>query len=96
LHTERGDRQYIALFSNSARAHEKNKTTDWVVVYCETKDGEQQYTVITSERGPLLGKRIVRGRELECMDYYYRQKDIRIPDVENQGSLAQPTRAATG
>jgi DNA polymerase (family 10) len=77
LHSERGNRQYIALFSNTARAHEKGKTTDWVVLYCETIDCERQYTVITSERGPLLGKRIVRGRELECMDYYYRHANMR-------------------
>ena len=96
LHSERGSRHYIALFSNTPRAHEKRKTTDWVVVYCETKGGEQQYTGITSERGPLLGKRIVRGRELECMDYYYRQKEIHVPEEENQGSLPEPTIAAVG
>ncbi|HEX5606930.1 MAG TPA: helix-hairpin-helix domain-containing protein [Candidatus Binatia bacterium] len=90
LHSERGSRHYTALFSNTARAHEKGKTTDWVVLYCETKDGEQQYTVITSERGPLLGKRIVRGRELECMEYYYRQGKILLPEVENQASVPQP------
>jgi Holliday junction resolvasome RuvABC DNA-binding subunit len=91
LHSERGNRHYIALFSNTARAHEKGKTTDWVVLYCETRNGEQQYTVITSERGTLLGKRIVRGRELECMDYYYRQGIL--PAVESQGNDPQPTRA---
>jgi len=92
LHSERGKRDYIALFSNTARAHEKGKTADWVVLYCETKNGEQQYTVITSERGPLLGKRIVRGHELECMEYYYRQGEIRVPEVESRGSVQQPTR----
>jgi hypothetical protein len=93
LHSERGNRHYIALFSNTARAHEKGKTTDWVVLYCETSNGEQQYTVITSERGPLVGKRIVRGRELECMDYYYRQGEIRVPEVENRSNAQQTTKA---
>jgi hypothetical protein len=63
------------------------------VLYCETSNGEQQYTVITSERGPLLGKRIVRGRELECMDYYYRQGEIRVPEVENRSNAQQTTKA---
>jgi DNA polymerase/3'-5' exonuclease PolX len=32
--------------------------------------GEKQCTVITSQRGPLTGKRIVRGREDECAKHY--------------------------
>jgi DNA polymerase (family 10) len=66
LHTVRGSRHYTALFSNTARAHEQGKTGDWVVLYYDSGDGERQCTVITSERGPLRGKRIVRGREEEC------------------------------
>ena len=70
LHTRRHGRHYMALFSNTARAHELGKTGDWVVLYYEDQDGEQQCTVITSQRGPLAGKRIVRGRESDCSDYY--------------------------
>lgn len=66
LHTERGPRHYTALFSNTARAHSLGKTNDWVVTYCDDARGERQYTVITSERGRLKGRRIVRGREDEC------------------------------
>jgi DNA polymerase (family 10) len=65
LHTVRGTRHYTALFSNTARAHELGKTGDWVVLYHDSGDGERQCTVITAERGPLRGKRIVRGREEE-------------------------------
>ena len=70
LHTTRGERHYTALFSNTARAHELGKTKDWVVLYYDGRDGERQYTVITSSRGPLAGRRIVRGREDECSRYY--------------------------
>ncbi|HEY6572105.1 MAG TPA: helix-hairpin-helix domain-containing protein [Candidatus Eisenbacteria bacterium] len=70
LHTARGERHYTALFSNTARAHELGKTGDWVVLYVEGGDGERQCTAITSERGPLRGKRIVRGREEECARHY--------------------------
>jgi DNA polymerase (family 10) len=59
LHTERGSRHYTALFSNTARAHAMGKTNDWVVIYCDGSRGEQQCTVITSERGPLKGQRII-------------------------------------
>ena len=31
---------------------------------------ERQWTVITSTRGPLAGRRIVRGREGECRRFY--------------------------
>jgi hypothetical protein len=70
LHTTRGRRHYTALFSNTARAHELNKTHDWVVLYYDGPGGEQQNTVITSEFGRLTGRRIVRGREPECEEFY--------------------------
>ena len=66
LHAHRGARHYTALFSNTARAHRLGKTRDWVVLYYDGGRGERQCTVITSERGPLRGRRIVRGREEEC------------------------------
>ncbi len=66
LHARRGPRHYTALFSNTARAHRLGKTRDWVVLYYDGGRGERQCTVITSERGPLRGRRIVRGREEEC------------------------------
>ncbi len=70
LHTQRGDRHYTALFSNTARAHQMGKTRDWVILYYDHDSGESQCTVITSERGPLKGKRIVRGREEDCAAWY--------------------------
>ena len=70
LHAARGKRHYTALYSNTARAHELGKTGDWVVLYFDAGKGERQSTVITSERGPLRGKRIVRGREEECARHY--------------------------
>jgi predicted regulator of Ras-like GTPase activity (Roadblock/LC7/MglB family) len=70
LHTQRGDRHYTALYSNSARAHQRGKTRDWVIVYYDDHDRDGQWTVITAERDPLKGRRIVRGREPECEDYY--------------------------
>jgi hypothetical protein len=70
LHTHRGDREYTALFSNTARAHRLGKTRDWVILYYDGEEGERQYTVITSQQGPLKGRRIVRGREDECQRHY--------------------------
>ena len=82
LHTERGRRHYTALFSNTARAHQLGKTSDWVVMYYDGGDGERQSTIVTAAQGPLTGKRIVRGREAECLDYYSRvpqPADSRLP-----------------
>jgi DNA polymerase (family X) len=70
LHTQRGERHYTALFSNTARAHQKGKTHDWVVLFYDNGNRESQCTVITSEFGLLEGRRIVRGREVECLKYY--------------------------
>ena len=71
LHTKRGKRNYTALFSNTPRAHQLGKTSDWVVIYYDRGEGERQCTVITATHSSLAGKRIVRGREAECLDYYY-------------------------
>lgn len=70
LHTQRGDRHYTALFSNTARAHQLGKTNDWVILYYDAAARELQATVITSQYGALKGQRIVRGREEECARCY--------------------------
>ena len=70
LHTERGQRHYTALFSNTPRAHRLGRTDDWVILYCEGGDGERQYTVVTAPSGPLRGRRVVRGREAACTEHY--------------------------
>lgn len=70
LHTQRGPRHYTALFSNTARAHQLGKTRDWVILYFDEGDGERQHTVITAQREPMKGRRIVRGREPECEAHY--------------------------
>jgi len=56
---------------NTARAHELGKTHDWVVIYGYRDGEETQHTVVTEQRGPLAGRRVVRGRESECMQYFY-------------------------
>lgn len=71
LHTRRGDRQYTAVFSNTARAHALGRTRDWVVVFHhEDETPEGQATVVTEYRGPLAGRRVVRGREAETLEHY--------------------------
>ncbi len=79
LHAVRGDNHYTALFSNTARAHQLGKTDDWVVVYFETDHSQRQYTVISASYGPLSGKRIVRGREAECREYYFGRQSAAPP-----------------
>jgi len=71
LHTERGDWLFTTMFSNTARAHELGRTQDWVVVYFYDRDhSEGQHTVVTETRGPLKGKRVVRGLEARCRNFY--------------------------
>jgi len=67
LHGDREGWHFTALFSNTARAHELGMIHDWVVLYFHDGDHrEGQCTVVTETRGPLQGKRVVRGREAEC------------------------------
>jgi hypothetical protein len=70
LRTTRGARRYTALFSNTERAHALGKTADWVVLYADDGRGEREATVVTETRGPLAGRRVVRGREAECAAHY--------------------------
>lgn len=71
LHTTRDGWHYTALYSNTALAHQLNRTRDWVVLYFY--DGEHvegQHTIVTETHGPLAGRRVVRGREVECRTHY--------------------------
>jgi putative hydrolase len=70
LHTARGSRHYTALFSNTAQAHRLGRTHDWVVIYGDSDGEEHQATVVTARVGPLAGRRVVRGREAECLRFY--------------------------
>ncbi len=71
LHATRGDWHFTALFSNTALAHRLGRIHDWVVVYFRDGDEiERSRTVVTEHRGPLAGKRVVRGRESECLRHY--------------------------
>jgi endonuclease III len=69
LHTERGDRRYTALYSNTAQAHRFGRTHDWVVIYFDGPE-EGRATVVTARNGVLRGRRVVRGRETECAKHY--------------------------
>jgi len=74
LHTGRPGWHFTALYSNTARAHELDRTHDWVLLYAEdaqdASHNERSYTVVTAGRGALIGQRVVRGREAECRDWY--------------------------
>ena len=70
LHTSRHGWDFTVLYSNTARAHDLDKTHDWVVIYYEREGREDQATVVTASHGKLAGKRVVRGREAECERYY--------------------------
>lgn len=71
LHKDIGDWSYTAMFSNTARAHELDKTGDWVVLYFEKNGFEGQSTVVTETSGTMAGRRVVRGREQACRDLYF-------------------------
>ena len=98
LHSKRGERHYTAIFSNTARAHQMGKTRNWLVIYYDGHDGEGQCTVITSERGPLIGERIVRGRESECLEYYRQTNfpSVSTPNGDPKVGAAPATHAAVG
>jgi hypothetical protein len=76
LHTTRAGWHFTALFSNTALAHELARTGDWVVLYFDSDhEGERQRTVVTETKGPMAGRRVVRGRESECELHYGAPRD---------------------
>ncbi|MFN8007799.1 MAG: helix-hairpin-helix domain-containing protein [Terriglobia bacterium] len=76
LHTQRGDWHFTALYSNTARAHELGRTRDWVVIFFyDDLHREGQQTVVTETKGNLVGKRVIRGREAECLAHYSGEED---------------------
>lgn len=70
MHLEEDDWSFTALYSNTSRAHNLGKTSDWVVIFYEKEGREGQVTVVTETHGSLKGNRVVRGREKECGAYY--------------------------
>ncbi len=71
LHTSQHDWHFTAMFSNSYRAHELDRHQDWVIIYFYDENHRGgQCTVVTEIYGALAGKRVVRGREAECREYY--------------------------
>jgi DNA polymerase (family X) len=70
LHTKRDGWNFTVMYSNTAQAHQLQRTDDWVVIYFERDDKEQQCTVVTETKGELKGKRVVRGLHEENKQYY--------------------------
>lgn len=71
MHMTRKKWHFTALFSNTQRAHELDRTGDWVVIFFyDDLHHEGQHTVVTETRGSMVGKRVVRGRESECREHY--------------------------
>jgi DNA polymerase (family 10) len=70
MHASRKGWDFTLLYSNTKRAHELDRTRDWVVIYYDRDHEEGQRTVVTAGSGKLKGKRVVRGRERECREHY--------------------------
>ncbi|WP_432343333.1 DNA-binding protein [Shinella yambaruensis] len=63
MHMRRAGWHFTVHFSNSRLAHELRKTRDWVTVHFQ-RDGETEgrCTAITETSGPMMRKRVIRGR----------------------------------
>jgi hypothetical protein len=71
MHDHRKPWHFTVLYSNTARAHELNKSRDWVVIFVtHDREPDWQCTVVTETHGPLKGKRVIRGMEVQCEKYY--------------------------
>lgn len=78
-HSDKNNWSFTALFSNSPLAHKLGKIMDWVIIYYERDGEEDQCTVVTEWHGQLRGRRVIRGRESECVEYYNNLKRNNAP-----------------
>ena len=71
LHAVHDDWHLTLMFSNTELAHRLGRTKDWVVIYAQKAEGpEQRCSIVTETRGELSGRRVVRGREADCLRHY--------------------------
>ena len=71
MHATKQGWHFTALYSNTVRAHQLDRVKDWVVIFFyDDRHHEGQHTVVTETRGTIKDRRVVRGREKECIDYY--------------------------
>ena len=99
LHRHVGGRHFTVLFSNTPRAHELGRVRDWVVVYLDDGRHHRQWTVVTERRGALAGRRVVRGREPECLEYYRERKgtgQARDPRSSRRRGSSRPVARERG
>ncbi|MCP4316363.1 MAG: DNA-binding protein [Hyphomicrobiales bacterium] len=62
MHARHDNWHFTALYSNTRLAHQLGTTKDWVVIYFEAEgEPEGRCTVVTETRGPMKGRRVVRG-----------------------------------
>ncbi|MBU9343239.1 helix-hairpin-helix domain-containing protein [Burkholderia multivorans] len=73
MHMTKGGWHFTALCASGAPACASGRTINWVALYFyDALQREHQRIVVTETLGALVGKRIVRGREMECRAYYTR------------------------
>lgn len=75
-HTQRQGWKFTVMYSNTAQAYQLGKRRDWVIIVYEHDDEADHCTIVTEYRGTLQGRRVVRGRERECRDHYYRDNSV--------------------
>jgi hypothetical protein len=93
VHTTRDGRRWTALYSTTALARQFGRTSDWVVLDLEVAGPNPRWTVVTERRGVLKGKRVVRGREVECFRLYRARRERRRARVRSGRAGGDPARA---
>ncbi len=70
MHIEIRGWQVRVMYSNTERAHQLARVSDWVIIVAERDGQTARATVVTERYGVLRGRRVIRGREQACRDYY--------------------------
>lgn len=93
VHTSRDGRRWTALYSSTPLARQFGRTGDWVVLDLEVAGPNPRWTVVTERRGVLEGKRVVRGREVECYRHYRVRSEPRRACARSGRVRSDPLRS---
>ena len=78
LRTERHGFRFTAHFVNTANSHQFGHAHDWVVIRSDTKGIFGLWTIVTAAAGECRGKRVVKGLERECQNFYRVAKNTQL------------------
>lgn len=72
---------YTVFYSTSKSAQSRSAIGDWVVIKLDFQGHHLKWIALTAKYGALKGRRIIVGRESECLDHYFQSTHKTSPSL---------------